>query len=228
MGEIFEMARHPRLIEQIAVACCACVIAGCAATQATQAENEARIPLESARADRDAIVFGSVGTQVPKQFLSLSVGLRPLGQCCKTSSEDLQNRPHLHRASMSFSRSIVGKLDFSGADEEGVVFAAALPPGDYEIFRWGFRWGDHANTTQPHFSIPIRVRAGEALYLGRFIAHLAEPQPGSPVRAFVAVRSALNGDAKLLAERVPPSREFKVVDGNLPACSGTVYFQCAR
>jgi hypothetical protein len=215
----------PRLIERIAVACCACVIAGCAATQA---ENEAKIPLESARADRDGIVFGSIGTQVPKQFLNLSVGVRPLGQCCNTTSEDLQNRPHLHRASMSFSRSIVGKLDFSGADEEGVLFAAVLPPGDYEIFRYGFRWGDYANTTQPYFSIPIRVRAGEALYLGRFVVHLAEPRPGSPVRAFVAVRSVLAGDAALLAERVPLSREFKVVDGNLPACSKTGYFQCAR
>src|SRR5229473_1101723 len=217
------------------IACGVSILTGCAGNIA----DKSKIPLESARPERDGIIFVTLGTQQPKPFHFVSMGIRPLGQGGPTLTEDIKIRPRLNRAYFEYKGTFIRPAsDFSDTNEAGALFVAALPPGDYEIYSYSFSWRNYTAYPEPYFSVPFRVRTGEALYLGRFIGQVTEittrDEMGGlfksdvPARALFAVRSTLSADVSLLEKRLASSRGFKVVDGNLPACTSPKYVKCLR
>lgn len=60
------------------------------------------------------------------------------------------------------------KGDFDQKDLSGTVFAAALPPGDYEIYSWSVGSGPATVEPTMPFSIRFKVESGRLVYLGNF------------------------------------------------------------
>jgi hypothetical protein len=73
--------------------------------------------------------------------------------------------------------------DYSGR-ETGKVHIRRVPPGDYEVFDFGFGgWtpgGSVSWSSRTRFSIPFAIRPGEATYIGNFAR---APSLGTPLRA---------------------------------------------
>jgi hypothetical protein len=198
-------------------------LAGCA----TMAENNAQIPIERADPARHGVVFASIGVKAATPMTSARVDIRPLGQGGPNLNEDLKSRPHLNRASFVFELSNARSADAAQSDEINLVFAQPLPPGDYEIFAYGWSWGPYRARTANYFSIPFRARAGEAAYLGHFIASPmpAGPSDGGsgrmvdnnvPEAAGFTRRSEIEGDGQRLKQRFPSTRDFNVVAATRP------------
>lgn len=65
--------------------------------------------------------------------------------------------------------------DFENQQEHGTITLLKLPPGEYELFRYGgnYRYGRYIYYFSPRkeFSIPFTVKTNEITYLGRYIVH---------------------------------------------------------
>ncbi|MBM3341481.1 MAG: hypothetical protein FJY56_05145 [Betaproteobacteria bacterium] len=91
--------------------------------------------------------------------------------------------------------------DFDSAPK-GTVFAMALPPGDYEVFRWSLISGDVASavSTAP-FSIRFKMERGKAVYLENF-HFLATSTIGLTVRgARMVYRDRLGRDIPVFKQK---------------------------
>jgi hypothetical protein len=192
----------------------------------TRLEKQSQIPLESAKPVQHGMVFIALGTQTEKPFYRVTVSIRPLGQGGATFNEDLKSRPHLYRSWFKFEISNSSSTTLA-PDATGTVLAAALPPGDYEIFDYTLGWKQYSFMPETYLSIPIHVKAGEALYLGRFVARLTEVRSlpslignrDVPDAGYYEVSDHLKEDSLLLAKLSPTSSNFTVVNAERPACS---------
>lgn len=85
-------------------------------------------------------------------------------------------------------RARAGGADYQGR-ETGRVHIRRLPPGDYEVFNFGFGGsiGSTMVTTRSarRFSIPFTIRAGEATYIGNFAR---APSLGTPLQRQLGAR----------------------------------------
>ena len=85
-------------------------------------------------------------------------------------------------------RAQAGGSDYSGR-ETGKVHIRRLPPGDYEVFNFGFGGSIGASVVTTSsarpFSIPFTIRSGEAVYIGNFAR---APSLGTPLRPTLGAR----------------------------------------
>lgn len=75
------------------------------------------------------------------------------------------------RGEFSFGSSVAvvpDKGDFSEPGLRGSVFAKALPPGEYEVYRWSVGSGYATVASTEPFSIRFTVEPGKLVYLGNF------------------------------------------------------------
>jgi hypothetical protein len=83
---------------------------------------------------------------------------------------------------VGFIRAQAGGADYQGR-ETGRVHVRRLPPGDYEVFNFGFSGslGTSVVTTSSArpFSIPFTIRPGGAVYIGSFAR---TPSLGTPLQ----------------------------------------------
>jgi hypothetical protein len=215
------------------------LLGGCAHHADLSARDASVIPTARAAPDRHGILFLTLGTQQPQPLDLAHLEVRPVGQGGRTLESDFLNRGkgYRDRAVFDYRAEFLHQpaSDFSDSTEAGRLYVAVLPAGDYEIysyhFRWG-RWGSQNRLTEPFFSAPFRLRAGEALYLGRFIARVTHEPVQTALGTFrpdvslFFVRSMLDEDTALLAREVAPDRGFKIIDGGLPACAIAAYTRC--
>jgi hypothetical protein len=218
------------------------LLSGCAATIA---EEESRIPMARNMPETYGVVFAAVGTQLEKPFNEAFLSIRPQGQGGSNLSADLEKRPHFHRALFWYpgspsipdrKTSAVTVGSFANEREKGSVIAAALPAGQYEIFRFTWRWNQYSASTRTYFSIPFEIKAGQAIYLGRFISRTTNIREKEgvlfneriPEAAFFEVRNELRQDSAQLLKYGRLPKGLQVTDGNLPACRYPQQVRCVR
>lgn len=97
----------------------------------------------------------------------------------------------------------VPKGDFNDATLRGNVFAAALPAGDYEIFRWSVGSGAaNVGPTVP-FSIRFRVEPGKMVYLGNFHFTQTSSMGLTVTGATVTYRESIDRDLPIMKAKFP-------------------------
>lgn len=167
------------------------VLIGCAHTEA---ERKSRVAIDTATPEQHGLVFGSIGAQkfdldgpfkVKQIFRFVHVGIRPLGQPGATPAEDVNSRPWLSRTGMAFdgqkgitSEELSKGIAFEDDQMLGRAFVEALKPGRYEIYTAAATWGNYVmdatgqSAYRPYLSIPLEIKPGEAIYLGKFVAQI--------------------------------------------------------
>lgn len=218
------------------------VLSGCAVTLA---EEESRIPMARDMPANYGVVFAGVGTQIEKPFSTAQLSIRPRGQGTSSAKDDLNTRPHFHRAYFRYPESptvpsrkttAVTAGSFANDTEKGSIIAAALPAGQYEIYSFSWRWNQYVASNFTYFSMPFEIKPGQAIYLGRFIARTTNVRQKDwvvfteniPESAFYDVRSELQQDSAQLLKYGSLPRGLQVVDGNLPACRHARNVRCSR
>lgn len=102
------------------------------------------------------------------------------------------------------------KGDFNDQHGLGTVFAAALPPGEYEIFSWAVASG-YANvrSTVP-FSIRFTVEPGKLVYLGNFQFRQTAGLGLTVTGATVSYREAIARDIPVFKRKFPGLSETPI------------------
>lgn len=100
---------------------------------------------------------------------------------------------------------------FAG-DETGHVVVRRLPPGSYEVNDFSVAGSNLAGTTyfwspSKPFSLPFKIRAGEATYIGSF---MRSPSLGTPLQPVLGAAGFF-----LVANR--SNRDLPIAKGNIPA-----------
>ena len=208
---------------------------------ATGAEYASRIPISTASPSKHGIVFASIGTQVSSPFRVAWVEIRPKGQGGTSRADDLNFRPHINWASFAYDadqldaehgRHVVQPAAYQGVGDKGTVNAVALTPGDYEVHQFAWNHSKRYGETNPHIAATFHVDAGEAVYLGRFVARSGtakDQRKRSIITAHYEVRDAFEEDSALLTQSKAIPLGFKLRNANLPTCRPPVRFaRCDR
>jgi hypothetical protein len=88
-------------------------------------------------------------------------------------------------------------IGYDKMGKKGAVLAEELPPGDYEVFDWRVKTSSRTIASLRQFSIPFKVEAGKAVYLGSYsFTH----------------RGYMIGDVKVVAEDLL-ARDAAIFDG---------------
>lgn len=210
------------VVPALAAAAAAMLCQGCAGPQGKHMRVDEAAPM------RDGIVYATLAMQVGRPLAAETLAIRPIGQGGPTLAIDQTSRPHDWRATFSFYFEDRKQAHFSQGEEMGSVYAAALPPGDYEIYTYSWRWRSYSAMPDPFFSIPFRVRAGQATYLGRFVGEMMFPQAvaqGSvmtdsaiPKGVRFRIRSEFEQDTALLQAHFPSTKGFKPQGMSIRSC----------
>jgi hypothetical protein len=106
--------------------------------------------------------------------------------------------------------------DFQGGGR-GTVFAAALPPGEYEVYRWTLGSGYASASSTAPFSIRFSVEPGKLVYLGNFHFVQTSRMGLTVTGARLVYRDALARDLPVLKRKFPGLAETPVARAVDPA-----------
>jgi hypothetical protein len=216
------------------------LVAGCATPVF---DKSSEIPISAADPSKHAFVVIAVGTQVPLPVYELTLSIRRVGDGGANVRDDAAFRPWRHRHWLSYSqdhkqpsrnlaRPSTDIASFSEENQKGTLHVAVLPPGSYEIYDFGISFGNVMTSIhRPFFSQRFELKAGQALYLGRFIAKATFKITGpfsQPLSANVEVRDGWQEDSQLyLASQLGP-RPFRLVDNGMRICNSPGPLLCKR
>lgn len=168
-------------------------------------------------------VFGSIGIKGATAFTSQGFLYRARGaDDGALVAFKYDSRPRF-ASPLPFAKNLFSdKPDFFDAGDLAVVFAYQLPAGEYELYDVQFfiNRGEFSTTyrsTQP-FSIPFKVSAGAATYLGEFLARSAMGRniiglPAVSHGSFV-MRNRSERDLASLKRKGVPLPEGQVIDAS--------------
>lgn len=115
-------------------------------------------------------------------------------------------------------------VDYEGR-ERGKVYILSLPPGEYEIFDFGFGGTIGtlaiASSSARRFSLRFRIGSGEATYIGNFAR---APSMGTPLRArfgaagYFVISNKSERDIPIARRREPALSEVRI---EVPDASAT-------
>jgi len=128
-----------------------------------------------------------------------------------------RSRDHKYEGSIRLPgkfESIVTSGDFEAPTKWGAVTVARLAPGDYEIFNYEIGMNGAGYFAGKDFSIPFVIKAGEATYVGEYVAFtgvertLGAVQPIPPFSFLLSDEQ--ERDLRIAGARVPEITKARV------------------
>lgn len=102
------------------------------------------------------------------------------------------------------------KDDFTGPHLKGALFAAELPAGDYEIYRWHVDSGPAHIDPAGSFSIRFHVLPGKAVYLGAFTFERTDNLLTATTGVDVSCRDRRSRDMSIFAAKYPKFAQVEI------------------
>ena len=103
------------------------------------------------------------------------------------------------------------KSDFRGLS--GKLQVTELPPGEYEISRWGVTSGyAHLSQTQP-FSIKFKIEPGKATYIGSFMFSVTKTMGLTVTGVRVDFQEKYSEDVAVLRQKYPNLEQTDIYMG---------------
>ena len=118
-------------------------------------------------ADAGTLIF-STGSVFPMNF---TFYYRKVGQ--GTNPDSTYGAGRIDCACVAFWRAQMSDPDYVGPPETGKVMIHHLPPGDYEVYTFGFSGtlivAGVSWSPDKVFSLPFTIKPGQATYIGNFV-----------------------------------------------------------
>ena len=126
-----------------------------------------RINSDYRGADAGTLIF-STGSVFPMNF---TFYYRKAGQ--GTDPTSIFGAGEIDCACVGFWHAQMSDPDYVGPPETGKVFVQHLPPGDYEVYTYGFSGtiivASVSWSPRKVFSLPFSIKPGQATYIGNFV-----------------------------------------------------------
>ncbi|HEX7887889.1 MAG TPA: hypothetical protein VF522_00905 [Ramlibacter sp.] len=184
----------------------------------------------SAPQDRTGWVFGSLGTAGSSPITSHGFFYRAKGASDAAIVSWRYDGRSGFASPLGLGKVFSDKPDFREGIEAGIAFAYRLPAGEYELYDVRFHMDQATYNAKEKFSVPFRVEAGSATYLGEFIARDARARNffGMPIKVpgYYAIRQRVERDLDVLAARGIDLPRDRIIDASAGVLgTGLPFFQ---